>query len=36
MTGMNILLQIVKTISRFDKENLVEWTRSLNDILYIF
>ena len=34
MAGMNTL-QIIKTISKFEGENFIEWTKSLNDILQI-
>ena len=34
MTGMNTL-QMIKTIPKFDGKNIVEWTRSLNNILQI-
>ena len=34
MAGM-YTLQMIKRISKFDGENFVEWTRSLNDILQI-
>ena len=34
MAGMNTL-QIIKTIPKFDGENFIKWTRSLNDILQI-
>ena len=34
MAGMNTL-QIIKMVPKFDGENFIEWTRSLNDILHI-
>ena len=34
MAGMNIL-QMIKTIPKFDGENFVEWTRSFNGILQL-
>ena len=35
MAGMNTL-KTVKTISQFDGEIFVEWTKSYNDILHYF